>query len=122
MTSAPGAPVAASAVFADWAASFLAMTEGSRARRQRALQVAVTVWNAVVLEDAGVTPGAVAEVRSALGRLPAEEAAIVLAVVDSLVDRKRTAFAEARWTVSRCELRAGGRLFIEARAVPPPAH
>ncbi len=118
------APGEHGALFADFAEPVLRMTEGGRrAEKQRALEVAVTVWNAVVLEDAGVQPGAVDAVFAALARLRDEERAMVQAVVETLVARKRSAFAQTRWMVSRCELRAEGRLFVEARAVPaPPLH
>jgi hypothetical protein len=114
-------PVSYSGTFVSWAGPLLAMVATApRKVRQTALAIAMTAWNAVVLEDAGVTPGAVNEMLERITELPGPRQELMHEVLKALVTSKRGAFADARWTIGRCELRAGGRIFVEAREVPAP--
>jgi len=41
--------------------------------------------------------------------------------VDQLVESRLTTYAEARWTIGKCELRGSGkklRVFLQANAIP----
>jgi hypothetical protein len=111
-----------SGTFMKWAEPLFQMLgEAPRSAKESALKIAMTTWNAVTLEDAGVKPGAINEVKLGLSKLPPPGPQLFSAVVDELVETRRTHFADARWTIEKCELRGRAdelRVFLEARAIP----
>ncbi len=54
-----------------WAEPLLNLVaDEPRSTRAIALEIAVATWNAVTLEDAGIVPGAIADLKRRLARLP----------------------------------------------------
>jgi hypothetical protein len=111
-----------SGTFLKWAEPlFQLLGEAPRSAKEKAVQIAMTTWNAVTLEDAGVKAGAIKELQQGLSRLPPPGPEIFRAVVDELIQSRRTTFANERWTISKCELRGSGdklRVYLEARSIP----
>lgn len=111
-----------SGTFMEWAAPlFQLLGEAPPSATEGALKIAVTTWNAVTLEDAGVAPGAIKELKEQLRKLPPPGPELFSAVVDELIESRRTTYAEARWTIAKCELRGSGKklgVFLQANAIP----
>ena len=111
-----------SGTFMAWAQPLLQLAiDGPRSAIESALKLATTTWNAVTLEDAGLSPGAIKEVTQQLATLPPPGPQIFGEVVSALIESRRTEFAEANWTVGKCEIRGRGensRIYLEARAIP----
>lgn len=111
-----------SGTFMKWAEPlFQLLGQAPRSAKESALKIATATWNAVTLEDAGVTPGAIQNVKQGLSKLPPPGPDLFGAIVDQLIESRRTAFADAQWTIAKCELRGSGaelRVILEARAIP----
>jgi hypothetical protein len=105
-----------------WAGPLLNLViDGPRSSIESALKIATATWNAVTLEDAGLSPGAIKEVRQQLATLPPPGPQLFGEVVSALIESRRTEFAEANWTVGKCEIRGQGaksRIYLEAQAIP----
>ena len=87
------------------------------------LKIAVMVWNAVILDDhRGMRY--LSDLRSRLQLLDDPRGrALMLALVDDLVDRKRSAFANDQWLIGHWEIipQPDGevRVCVEARTLLP---
>ncbi len=113
-----------SGTFMKWAEPLLRLVaDAPRSSKTSALEIAATTWNAVTLEDAGVAPGAIAEMKERLAQLPPPGADLFGAIVTELIESRRTQFSDAKWTISKCELRGTGektRVFLQANPIPTP--
>ena len=113
-----------SGTFMKWAEPlFRLVADAPRSAKTSALQIAMTAWNAVTLEDAGVAPGAIAEMKQLLSQLPPPGADLFSAIVTELIESRRTQFSDAKWTIAKCELRGTGekiRGFLQANAISTP--
>ena len=111
-----------SRTFMEWAAPlFQLLSDAPRSAAESALKIAITTWNAVTLEDAGIASDAIKELKEQLWKLPPPGPELFTAVVDQLIESRRTTYAEARWTIGKCELRGSGkklRVFLQANAIP----
>src|SRR5690242_2647503 len=73
---------------------------------KNALTIAITIWNAVVLDDLGAGHDFVKQARQPLEELPEPGRTNLLATFETLVERKRRLFrddlrAVGKWDVSR---------------------
>ena len=58
-----------------------------------------------------------------LAQLPPPGADLSGAIVTELIESRRTQFSDAKWTISKCELRGTGektRVFLQANPIPTP--
>lgn len=108
--------------FLKWAEPLLHLVaDAPRSAQTSALEIATTTWNAVTLEDAGVVRNAIAEMKQRLAQLPPPGADLFGVIVEELIESRRTQFADAKWTIGKCELRGTGaklRVFLQANAIP----
>jgi hypothetical protein len=108
-----------SGTFMKWAEPlFRLVADAPRSAKTSALQIAMTTWNAVTLED-----GAIAELKQRLTQLPPPGAELFGAIVTELIESRRTQFSDAKWTIAKCELRGTGekiRVFLQANAISTP--
>ena len=113
-----------SGTFTKWAEPLLRLVaDAPRSAKTSALEIAATTWNAVTLEDAGVAPGAIAEMKERLAQLPPPGADLFGAIVTELIESRRTQFADSKWTIAKRQLRGTGekiRVFLQANAIPTP--
>lgn len=84
-------------------------------RLEEYLRLPITIWNAVILDELGTMPGAVAQVRS---RVERSGNAIQMATFDSMVERKRTCFGRDHRLIGRHWVRVDpdGTFHIQAEA------
>ena len=113
-----------SGVFVKWAEPLLALVAHAPLQaRTSALEIATATWNAVTLEDAGVAPGSVNQLKQRLAGMPEPGKTLFGGIVLELIKRRRGDFSAEGWAISKCELRskAGNTyVFIEARALKTP--
>ena len=67
-------------------------------RLEEYLRLPITIWNAVILDELGTMPGAVAQVRS---RIAHAGNAIQMEAFDSMVERKRASFGSDHRLIGR---------------------
>ena len=94
-----------------------------RAAWRSALEIVITTWNALVLDEIQGGNGNLEEVQRMLSTLPPPSAAVFTAGVEALAERKRTLFPGARWMVGAWEVlgtKDERRLRVEVHAGPTP--
>lgn len=87
-------------------------------RLEEYLRLPITIWNAVILDELGTMPGAVAQVRS---RVERAGNTIQIAVVHSMIERKRTCFGSDHRLIGRhwVDVDSSGTIQVRAEARLP---
>lgn len=112
-----------SATLLDFGKPLLDMVPGkaSMKTRREAIQIVITIWNCLVLEEAG-DPNWLAELRALLEKGPPESRALMEGALDLLRLRKKLRHPNARLVVRKWELKDLGdgqvSLYAEAHAAP----
>ena len=103
----------------EYAAPLIGSEEEAPTREhvEKALDFAVTVWNAVIFDESEAKTNYLGEARSALSKLPGSEM-----MFDMMVERKRELFQQDRRLIGNVELveDANGESNLRASAYVPP--
>ena len=87
-------------------------------RLEEYLRLPITIWNAVIADQLGTLPGAVAQARALVASVSNP---LQMAVFDSMVERKRTRFGSDHRLIGRHWVRvdADGTIHVRAEAHLP---